>query len=226
MKNKFITPSICGMSVKSAFMLIFITTTAMAFAQEQSLVGTWERLITSTSSLGEFKQKAVITYYSDGTGIYEDTNITKREGSSFSFTWTTKGNSITEVGTAPRPVTRTFAISGDTLTLSPGLSYTRTQPEPAWDPNPPSPVGTWRYYDYGESSYIGYIFNADGTGTRIYNSGSYVMDIKWTRSGNKITIVRSNFTEDYTYRIIGNTLTLRFEDSRNKSSTFTEYTRQ
>jgi hypothetical protein len=199
--------------------------------QPYTIVGTWY----VTISVRDGTATLIYTYNSDGTGTSEYINHVTDEGSFGTFPWNVKGNVLTTTGS--EAISRTYSISGNTLSSTMGggggtQQYTRAQPRTGWwvaEPNPPSPVGTWR--DNAEEMYQGYIFNADGTGTRTVNGGSpysSTSNLTWTRSGNRLTLTivlgNGNTRIDiFTYRISGNKLSLGPEGT---VGYFKIYTRQ
>jgi hypothetical protein len=82
--------------------------------------------------------------------------------------------------------------------------------QPAFNPaaNQPSPVGTWKG-SQGVNTHF-WTFNADGTGKVQVNSSSGGLDITWTTSGNRLTIIQTvgKTSVNYSYERIGNKLTV------------------
>jgi hypothetical protein len=112
------------------------------------------------------------------------------------------------------------------------LAYVAPPPETAPEPvrvrfepaaNQPSPAGVWKGSHDGYGTYT---FNANGTGNRRYfhdTKGWETNDLKWSVSGNRLTLNYTDYATVYIYEITGGTL--KWVDSQWPYDPV-EYTRQ
>jgi hypothetical protein len=197
--------------------------------QPYTLVGSWYGVtdISSWNGTNTF----IWTFNSDGTGTREERHIRNdgqirsfRVGYMSAFRWSVSGNRLTTTilnGDSDSTSSRTYNISGNTLTLGfpGGGEYTRAQPQQAPTTNQPLPIGTWKDTNLRGDTTWTYTFNSDGTGTyRVQNSSNVVttQNLKWSihedwlrldiNSGNNRNPVEVEF---WHYSISGNELNMR-----------------
>jgi hypothetical protein len=206
------------MKKTSLFLVVAFAAMATLYAQTAAnpLVGTWAMVIDSSGF-----ETYIYTFNSNGTCTYE-MRRDEPSGDGIYDTqvkWTTSGNTLIITFPGAPPISDPYIISGNTLTIG-TLKYYRVQ-RPGWEPNQPSPVGTWQQQTTAYD--LLYTFNANGTGTQwriVRRSGisTNESNFTWTARGNRITLSIDPYgtagTYIYTYRIINDILTLLVDGTR------------